>query len=66
LLALWPLSRAIALAIASTLTGRASQRESAATWWRLWSGRAAWQRAYAVDPTSSPTLAAASQTSMPR
>ncbi len=61
---LWPLSRAIALTVASTMTGSQSQRRAAQCWREIWDHRAQWRRGYPVTGTKTetgagPTAAAA-------
>ncbi len=46
LLALWPLTRAAALTVTSTLTGSQSQRDAAKTWGEIWDLRATWRYGY--------------------
>ncbi|MEW5964823.1 MAG: glycosyltransferase family 2 protein [Pseudomonadota bacterium] len=49
LLALWPLTRWIALAAAARLTGSTSRHESAAVWRTIWRRRTEWASGYPLD-----------------
>lgn len=46
--ALWPLSRAIALTLASTITRSQAQRDAARTWTEIWTQRQQWRHGYPV------------------
>lgn len=50
----WPLSRLVALTLRAALTGRAADRDAAATWGEIWRQRAHWQRGYRAGPSTSP------------
>lgn len=62
LLALWPLSRAVALTCASAVTRSKGHRDAAKTWAEIWAQRAQWRSGYPVHDLSdgvSPTATAA-------
>lgn len=50
LLALWPLTRWIGLALAARLSGSAAQRESALVWRAIWQRRGEWSKGYPLEP----------------
>jgi hypothetical protein len=50
LLRLWPLSRRIATGTLAAVTGRASLRDSAASWAEIWRRRAEWRGGYRSTP----------------
>ena len=56
LLWLWPLSRAIAMQAASTVTGHPHRRAKAAEWWQVWQRRSEWQDGFAPEASSVATL----------
>ncbi len=61
LLALWPLTRAVALGLAARLSGRAGLADRAATWRTIWDARERWRHGFnepaATGPTSLPAPA---------
>ena len=46
LLSLWPWTRAVALALAGRLLGRAALADQAATWRTIWGARERWRHGY--------------------
>lgn len=60
LLALWPLTRWIALVLAASVTGSAAQHESALVWREIWQRRGEWSKGYPLDPLRSHDNATAS------
>lgn len=54
LLALWPLSRAVATIAASLVTFRPSVHEAAVVWIEIWARRHEWRRGYAVAKDERP------------
>lgn len=59
LLALWPLSRAIATGVAGGVTGNAATQQSATVWRQIWQRRAEWQHGYsAPDPALAASVLA--------